>query len=192
MANQKKITIVQNLTDKLKQASGLILTDYTGLQADQINELRASVKKTGTEYEVIKNRLFQRASKEAKHPASKSKLTGQTAALWIKKNDLSPIKALNQFIQTNNLPKIKFGFWDHELINEEKIKQLASLPSLDQLRARLVGQLQAPVAGLTHALNWNLQKLTLIIRNIADATPRRSAPHTSKGSLKGGEKNGWY
>ena len=169
MPTQKKIFTVQNLTEKFKQAKGLILTDYSGLGVNQINSLRMEVKKAGGEFEVVKNKLFHRAADEAKHQASDLELAGQTAALWVYENDPAPVKALNEFIKKSDLPKIKTGFWEGISLSEEKIKELASLPGLSEMQAKLIAALQSPLFSLHQILNSNIRKMLLILKNKAEA-----------------------
>jgi large subunit ribosomal protein L10 len=173
MISQRKIFTVQNLAEKLKQARAFVLTDYRGLNVSQINELRAEIKKVGGEFEVVKNTLLKLAltdsTKRSDQPIPPSEainrfLTGPTAALWIYNEDLSPLKALNNFIAKTELPKIKFGFWQGELISPERIKELMTLPSLAELQAKLLGILKSPSFGLVNVLNGNLRKLVFVLK----------------------------
>jgi len=164
MPNTKKIFTVQNLAEKIKQAKGIVLTDYSGLNVSQINDLRKEIKKAGGEFEVVKNNLIRLAAQNSQSPTDDWQLTGPTAALWIYNQDLSPLKILNNFIKQNELPKIKFGFWEGEKISEEKINQLANLPGMDQLRAQLLASLQSPTFRLANTLSWNLKKLILVLK----------------------------
>lgn len=172
MKKSEKIFTVQNLAEKIKQAKALILSDYSGLGVDRINELRREIKKAGGEFEVVKNTLLQLATKDGKWEMGDKKLTGPTAALWLYTENITPLKTLNEFIRKNEAPKIKFGFWNDEQISIEKINQLANLPGMEELRAKLIGVLQSPIYGLANALRWNPTKLVYILK------------------AKGGEKNG--
>jgi len=164
MPNTKKIFTVQNLAEKLKQAKGLILTDYSGLNVSQINNLRKEIKKAGGEFEVVKNNLIRLAAQNSQLATNDWQLTGPTAALWIYNQDLSPLKILDNFIKQTELPKIKFGFWEGEVLEKEKISQLANLPGIDHLRAQLLASLQSPTFRLANALSWNLKKLILVLK----------------------------
>lgn len=165
MPTSKKIFTVQNLTEKLKQAKGLILFNYQGLDVSQMTNLRQEVKKAEGEFEVVKNTLLQLAIKE--DPASVrqlAELQGPTAALWVYKDNLAPIKAVFDFIKSNDLPKIKLGFWGKDLLSSEQIKELASLPGVEVLRAKLIGTLQSPTCRLVNSLRWNIAKLIYILK----------------------------
>ena len=163
MKKSEKIFTVQNLAEKIKQAKALILSDYSGLGVDRINELRREIKKAGGEFEVVKNTLLQLATKDGKWEMGDKKLTGPTAALWLYTENITPLKTLNEFIRKNEAPKIKFGFWDDEQISIEKINQLANLPGMEELRAKLIGVLQSPIYKLINSLGGNLRNLLLIL-----------------------------
>jgi len=164
MPTQRKIFTVQNLTQKLKDTKALFLADYRGLSVSQMADLRAQVKKAGGELEVVKNRLLGRAAKEAKVTIADEVLTGPTAALWAWEDELEPLKALNDFAQKTGLPKIKFGIFEGKAITLERIKELACLPTIKELKARLVRTLQSPASGLTNALSWNVRKLVYVLK----------------------------
>jgi len=164
MKKSQKFFTVDNLKEKLKAVKALILTDYSGLKVEQINQLRQDIKKSGGEFEVVKNTLLNKASENSELKIEKDKLEGNTAALWLYSDDLAPLKTLAAFIKKNELPKLKFGFWDKGLIETEKIKELANLPSLTELQARLVGFLKSPLSGLTYNLKGNLFKLVYLLK----------------------------
>jgi len=163
MPNTKKIFTVQNLAEKFNQAKGLVLADYSGLNVEQISKLRGEIKKAGGEFEVVKNNLLRLAA-ESSRLQKKPEVIGPTAVLWLYSEDLSPLKILNNFLRQTELPKIKFGFWEGEEIDKEKINELASLPGIDQLRSQLLASLQSPAARLVNALGWNLKKLILVLK----------------------------
>jgi large subunit ribosomal protein L10 len=164
MKKSEKFFTVDNLKEKLKTAKALILTDYSGLKVEQINQLRQDVKKSGGEFEVVKNTLLGKASENSEFKIEKGKLEGNTAALWLYSDDLSPLKALDTFIKKNELPKLKFGFWNKDLIETEKIKELANLPSLKELQAKLVGLLKSPLSALAYNLKVDLFKLVYLLK----------------------------
>ena len=164
MIKAKKTENLTSLTEKLKKAKSIIFTDYAGLNVAQINELRGSIKKSGGDYEVVKNTLIRVAAKEQNLPLGESAVNGPTAALWLYSDDLTPLKLLKDFIKkTADLPKIKTGFWENERISVERIDQLASLPSREQLQAQFVGMINQPIYGLVNSLAWNLRSLVQVL-----------------------------
>lgn len=156
MPADKKIYAVANLAEKYKQAKALVLTDYAGLKVSQLSELRREVKKLDAEFEVVKNSLLARA-------INSKPLIGPTAALWLNQADPAPLKILADFIKKNELPKIKMGYWEGELISAERVLQIAGLPGIKGLQAQLVWMLNSPAYRLANALSWNLKKLLFIL-----------------------------
>lgn len=166
MARSKNILAVQSITESLKKAKALVLADYRGLNVAQMSELRTAVKKAGGNFEVTKNTLLKLAAKNSQFSIPDGQLIGPTAALWAFENDPAPIKVFVNFAKQNELPKIKFAIWEGEPISEERIFQLASLPGVKELQAQLVGRLQSPISGLVFSLNWNLQKLVIVLKGV--------------------------
>jgi large subunit ribosomal protein L10 len=164
MKKSQKFFTVDNLKEKLKLAKALVFTDYSGLKVDQINKLRQEIKKAGGEFEVVKNTLLRKASENSELKIKNLELKGPTAALWLYSDDVAPLKILDAFIKKNELPKIKFGFWDKNLIDEAKITQLANLPSLAELQVKLIGFLKSPFYQLTTNLNGNVLKLLYLLK----------------------------
>jgi len=140
------------------------LADYSGLKVSQINELRAEIKKAGGEFEVVKNTLLCLAAKNFQFSKSNFQIKGPTVALWLYQDDITPLKSLYGFIKKNELPKIKIGLWNGELIPLEKITQLANLPGINELKTKLIGQLKGPLFRLRQDLNGNIQKLVLVLK----------------------------
>lgn len=164
MTTQRKIYTVQNLAEKLKQAKTIVLADYHGLNVSQLSDLRRKIKKVGGEFEVVKNTLLNRAAEETKIKIDPEVLKGPTAALWAYEDQIAPLKVLMDFVRVNELPKIKFGLLDQIVTPIERIKELASIPSKEELKARLVGILKSPTFGLVNSLNWNLKKIVYILK----------------------------
>jgi large subunit ribosomal protein L10 len=166
MPSQKKSFTVANLTAKLKDAKALVLADYRGLSVEQMTELRQKLAESGGQLEVVKNRLLSLAAKEAKVSLDQKSLAGPTAAVWANEDEMALIKTLYKFSQENELPKIKSGLFEGQIITAEKVKTLAKLPGLDQLRAKLVGSLQSPAYGLVNSLRWNLSQLVYVLKAV--------------------------
>lgn len=176
MPSAKNIQQVKDLKEKLGKAKSVVLTNYRGLSVDQINDLRRKIKKAGGELKVAKNTLLKISFKDLKFKTDdlKEALTEPTAILFSYQDELSPIKALYQFCQENELPEIKLGFLEKELFTKDKIIDLAKLPALETLQAKLVATINSPLYGLVYVLKANLQGLTRVLSQIKT----------------GGEKNG--
>lgn len=160
MPSKKNISDLAELKDKIFKSKSVVLSDYRGLTVKQFSELRNLIKAAGGELKVSKNTLLKLALK------NKTNLINPTAAVFSLKDEISPIKALYEFSQKNELPEIKFGFFDGKEITKEEVISLAKLPGIDILRAQLVSRLSSPIYGLVYCLKANLNKLVCVLSEI--------------------------
>jgi large subunit ribosomal protein L10 len=165
---QKRIDITDSLKEKLTRAKSVVVTDYRGLNMTQLGELRGELLKENAEYTVAKNRLVVRAAKAAGYETA-DELTGPTAVLFAYGDEISPIKALANFIKTNKLPEIKLGYLNQEMLTELQITQLAKLPSRDELIGKVVGGIASPLYGVVGVLQANLRNLVYTLNSIKDS-----------------------
>ena len=151
MKRTDKEQLVTELTDKLKGAKALYYTDFTGLNVKRMTDLRRRLRKARVEYVVIKNTLALRAVNDS--GLAGTRLRGPTG-LVISRDPVSGAKVLSDFAKENDQkPEIKGGLLDGKQIGVEQVKQLASLPSREQMLAQLAGGLQAPLAGFLGMMN---------------------------------------
>ncbi len=163
MKKQDKIFTVQNLAAKLKEAKTVVLTDYQGLTAEQISQLRIIVRKVGAEVVVVKNTLLQKALEEASLPVPENE--GPTAIILATEDEIEPIKTLSQYQRNLGLPKFKSGIWEDRLITAEELEELGQLPGREQLLVKLASLLRSPGVKLIGSLSGNQRKLILILKN---------------------------
>lgn len=162
MKKQDKIFTVENLAAKLKEAKTVVLTDYRGLTADQINQLRTMVKNVGGELIVIKNTLLERALKDASLPVPENE--GPTAIVISTKEEIETIKAISEHQKNIGLPKFKSGIWEDRLITAEELEELGQLPGREQLLVKLTSLLRSPGIRMISSLSSNQRKLILILK----------------------------
>jgi large subunit ribosomal protein L10 len=151
MKRSEKEQLVTELTEKLTGASALYYTDFSGLNVKRMTDLRRRLRKAGVEYVVIKNTLALRAVNESGLVGER--LRGPTG-LVIGADPVAAAKVLADFARENDQkPGIKGGMLDGRAIGVDQVKQLATLPSREQMLAELAGGLQAPLAAFVGALN---------------------------------------
>jgi large subunit ribosomal protein L10 len=156
-AKQRKIDAVTELTEKVGKAKSIILADYRGLKHKQLEELRRTLKKSNAEFSVTKNRLFAKALGD-KAKSVESQLTEATGALFAYADEVAPLKDLLKFFKTAGFGKTKGGLLGDKVLANADVATLAALPPRNILLGKLVGQLNAPIQGLHHALSWNINK----------------------------------
>ena len=151
MNRTEKDQLVAELKDKIKGAPALYYTDFTGLNVKRMTDLRRRLRKANVEYVVIKNSLALRAVNESGLVAER--LRGPTG-LVVARDPVSAAKVLQDFAKENDQkPKVKGGMLEGRAIAVAQVKQLASMPSREQMLAQLGAGLQSPLAAFVGALN---------------------------------------
>ena len=151
MKRTEKEALVTELGDKIKNAKALYYTDFTGLNVKRMTELRRRLRKSGTDYVVIKNTLAQRAVNEIGLPVEK--LKGPTGVV-VGKDAVAAAKVLADFAKENDQkPVIRGGMLEGKTIDVAQVKKLATLPPRQEMLATLAAGMQSPLAGFVGALN---------------------------------------
>jgi large subunit ribosomal protein L10 len=151
MKRTEKEQLVADLSARMKGAHALYYTDFTGLNVKRMTELRRRLRKAKVEYVVIKNTLALRAASDS--GLATERLRGPTGVV-IGTDPVVAAKVLADFARENEQrPEVKGGLLDGKPIAPAQVKQLASLPSREQLLAELGAGLQAPLAAFAGALN---------------------------------------
>lgn len=167
VTKEKKVKIVDSLQDKFSKSVGLVLTDYHGLSVPQMQELKKSLKEAGGEFTIAKNTLISRAAKQTKKDLPEENLTGPTGILFSYSEPIEVIKKLVEFIKNYELPKIKIGILEGNVLPAEKVVELSKIPSRNELYAKLVGGLNSPIYGLVGALHGNLRNLVYVLSQVS-------------------------
>ena len=150
--NQKKEE-VSALAKKMKDAKLILLTDYRGINVEDVTNLRTQLRNTNSEYKVIKNNITKRALAECGIEGLEDKLTGPTAVIMSSEDYLEPAKAIYKFSKDNDFYKIKGGVIEGKVMTAEEIITLAKLPSRDTLLSMLAGALLGNISKLAVALD---------------------------------------
>jgi large subunit ribosomal protein L10 len=146
-----KEQLVIELKEKMKGATALYYTDFTGLNVKRMTELRRRLKRANVQYLVIKNSLALRAVNES--GLIGERLRGPTG-LVVTKDPIAAAKLLTDFAKENDKrPSVKGGIFDGKPIDQDQVTKLASMPSREQMLGQLAGYLQSPLSGFLGALN---------------------------------------
>ena len=166
MPTAEKIAKVNELTRKMAGSKAIYLADFTGLDVASVTNLRSQLRKASVEYEVVKNRLAKRAAQEAGIAGLDQYFAGPTAIAFAKEDPVEPAKILQKFIDAGGKITIKSGLVDGQVISADQFKALATLPSRDQLLAKVVGAVQGPLYGLSAVLSGLLRNLVGVVAAI--------------------------
>jgi large subunit ribosomal protein L10 len=163
MRAEKKI-LTKEYVARLNASPFFIVVNYKGLKVAHLTELRKRLVKAGAEVHVVKNSVFRVAAKEAGVGDLNSSLAGQMAVVTGQKDISAAAKALKNFAAEFDKLKFKFGYLNNQRLEEAAIVALADLPSLDVLRATLLGLLNAPATKLAVLLNTPATMLAQVIK----------------------------
>jgi large subunit ribosomal protein L10 len=165
MLKKDKERIVAELADRLRSAQSLIVTDYRGLSVKDIDDLRTKLLEHGVRYTVVKNTLTRRAAEEAESKELLELLDGPTAIAFLdaEADPAAAAKVLNDIAGTGRVLIIRGGLLEGKTITEADVKNLASLPPTDVLRAQLAGALAAPLATIVGLFTAPLRDLVGVI-----------------------------
>ena len=168
--NPKNIEKVQKIKDNLKDAKSIILVNYKGLTVKEDTELRKKTREKNVDYFVCKNTLLKLAINDLNIQPVDDFLFGPTAVVVSKEDEIIPPKLIAEFAkglpEEKNLPTFKIGIIDGDLINVDELNKIITLPSKQELYAKLVGGLNSPILGLVCTLNSILQKLVIVLNEI--------------------------
>lgn len=156
MANQAKVQAVAELAERIKRAQSIVLVDYQGINVKDETKLRKSLRESGGEYLVAKNRLFKIALKEAGVEDSFDDILEGTTAFAFGYDDVvAPAKVMNEVSKANAKAKIfniKGGYLSGKRVSEAEVVALASLPSREQLLSMVLNGMLGPVRKLAYGL----------------------------------------
>jgi large subunit ribosomal protein L10 len=173
----EKAKVIEDLHAALRGAGVVVVSHYKGLSVAEITELRGEMRKGGAVFRVTKNRLAQRAAEGTAYAALGPLLKGPTALAYSVDPVAAP-KVAAAFARRNDKLQIVGGGLGETVLDAAAVKALAELPSLDELRARLIGLLQAPAAKLVGVLQAPGGQLARCLAARAEQAGDEASPGT--------------
>ena len=147
MNRDEKKQLLDELHELLNGAEIVVISHYKGLTVAEVSELRDAVRKAGAGFRVTKNRITKLALKDTKFEGLADLFKGPTA-ITFSSDPVAACKACVNFAKDNEKLVILGGAMGENALSLDEIKRLATIPSMDELRAKLIGLLQAPAAKL--------------------------------------------
>ncbi len=165
MLKEKKEQMIEELASSLSRCTIAVATDYRGLTAKEMVQLRRRFTDAGIEYRVIKNTLTRFAAEKSGKKQLEVLLTGPVAIAFGYDEVVKPAQVLREHIRSaSSVLQIKGGIMGDKLLTAEDIANLATIPSKDVLIARFVGQLNAPLQALHNVLSAPLHGLLNVMQ----------------------------
>jgi len=163
MRAEKKI-LTKDYVARLNASPFFIVVNYTGLKVAQLTELRKRLNKAGAQMFIVKNSIFRIAAQEAGVGDLNGSLAGQVAVVTGQKDISVAAKVLKTFGKELDKLKVHFGYLNNQRMAEADIMTLADLPSLEMLRSKFLGLLNAPATKLVVLLNTPATQLARVLQ----------------------------
>ena len=160
----EKQLLTKEYVGRLNASPFFIVVGYQGLKVAHLTELRLRLAKAGSEVHVVKNTIFRIAAKESGVAELNGSLSGQTAVITGQKDVSAASKTLKNFAAEFDKLKIKFGYLNNQRLDEAGIMAMADLPSIDVLRGKILGLLNAPATKLAILINTPASQLAQVIK----------------------------
>ena len=167
LSRARKEELVEQYQDGLAKAPHVFLLDFSGISVPQATELRNRLRETGGSYVVVKNRLALRSIEGCGLADLSQLFTGPTAAAYTEESPVNLAKALTDFAKEVPALDFKGGLVDGQTVGAEEIQQIASLPTREELIAKLLYLLQSPAARLTRTLAEIQRRFVVVLGQVA-------------------------
>jgi len=163
VSRAKKNEQVEKLSADLKDVSSLIVSTYSKMTVAQDYELRKTLRSTGAKYQVVKNTLAQRAAKGTKVEGVLKGLAGVTSIAYTQGDPIALAKALSKYAKDNPEFTFKAGVVEGRVISIKEIETLATMPSKEEIMAKLLFLINAPAQRLVTAMNAVGRNLAVVV-----------------------------
>jgi large subunit ribosomal protein L10 len=166
--------MVSEVAAKLQGAQSVIVAEYRGLNVERVTQLRSKARKSGVWLRVLKNTLARRAVKGTPFEKLSEQMVGPLM-YGISQDPVAGAKVLSEFAKENELFVIKAGAMPNAVMSAQDIKALSQLPSREELIAKLLGTLQAPVTKLVRTMNEVPSKFVRTLAAYRDSKEKATA-----------------
>ena len=164
----QKTELLDKYKDILKNKVGYFLVNSDKTDTSTISKLKSQLKDINSNYTVVKNSIFKVALQETEQPLQTQELDGPTAVIYFDEDPTAPAKLIKELQKETELLGAKGGVYEGEFLSEEKVMQLAEIPSREVLLGQLVGSMNAPLSGFMNAVTGNIKGLTVVLRGISE------------------------
>lgn len=164
----EKTKVVSQYQEWFDRSQAAFVSEYTGLDSKQIEELRIKIRQAGGEFHVVKNTLGRLVLESTGHTIPQGLLEGSTAFCFAFSNVPDVAKALTEFARTSEKVNVKGGILGKSAITPDQVKALADLPPLPVMRAQLMGTLLAPASQLVRILAEPGRQVAAVVKAYAD------------------------
>ena len=168
MNRNEKSEIISEIKELFKSSSAVYLTDYHGINVEDISSLRTQFRNEGVRYKVFKNTLVKRALDEmGKYDKIADHLNGMVGFAFTTTNPIAPAKIINKYFGDKEKLSLKACYVEGEYFDGSQLKTLATLPTKKELIAGIMGSLNSPVSGIVGTINAVMRNLVSVVEQIS-------------------------
>ena len=165
ISRERKEELVGIYGDLLRSTNGIVITQYTGLTVAQVGQMRDKLREIDGKFIITKNTLFAIALREAGWPVPEALLQGPSGVAVGNGNFPAVAKMMVSFLKDyEGILSIKGGVMEGQILNPSQVEAVSNLPSLDELRAQLVGLISQPAVGLVSVLNGGVASIAQVLQ----------------------------
>ena len=173
-----KVAVVDEVRERFSEAEAVLFTEYRGLDVAQMADLRGRLLDADCRYKIYKNTLVRRALAENAPVGTLDLLLGPTALAFCGKDPSAAAKALRTFAAEHDALVIKGGVLSGSLLSDGQVRDLADLPSRDELMAQTLGVIAAPLSSLASMMNNLIGEMSGLLQALADKADEPSDDST--------------
>jgi large subunit ribosomal protein L10 len=168
MNRDEKSAAIEEIAAQIEGAEAIFAVDYRGISVAQAAELRSKLRESDSSFRIVKNRLTKLAADKAGEERLTDLLEGPTALTFVAGDTASAAKTISTFNKEHDVLTFKGGFMGELLLDEDKFRSIARLPSREVLDGQLAGVVASPLTGLVRGLGSMIQGLALQLGQIAE------------------------
>ena len=171
LTREQKKNYISEITAQFENSKAVMVTHYQGLTMTQLDELRAQMREHGIIFKITKNRITKLALEKTKCKDLSNLFTGPTAVAF-GEDAIMSARILSKFAEDNENLKLIGGIMDNEVLDQAGVQNVASLPTLDEARANIVGIFNAPASKLVSILLAYSEKMSILSAENSETQPK--------------------
>jgi large subunit ribosomal protein L10 len=169
ITREQKEKLVEEIVEKIKDSKSLVFADYRGLTVEEMTDVRRQLRAKGVELKVLKQTLFEIAAGKAGAEIDMSVMKDHPVAIAFGKDEVEPAKVIYDFNKKTEKLAMVGGALSGKSISMDELKALATMPSREEMYAKIVGSLASPLRGVVNVLQGNLRGLVSVLNQVAES-----------------------
>jgi large subunit ribosomal protein L10 len=168
ISRDKKTELLNEYKEILENKGGYFLVCSDNIDTATVTDLKKSLKEQNANFKVLKNTIFKLALQDTKQPVEIQTFDGATAVIYFDEDPTLPAKLVRDIQEETEQMQARGGVYEGKFLTEQKVMQLAEIPTREELLGMLVGSISAPLTGFMNATTGNVRGLTVALKGISE------------------------